>query len=238
MCAVLVVGALLTGACAAPTAQPSAEIAAGTDAFEAAFNAGDTDALAAMYTDDTRLMPPNAPAETGLDAVRAAFGAMIESGLTIELESQSAMAAGDLGYNIGTYTLTAPDGSVVDRGKWIETRRLIDGRWLMSADIWNSDMPASQTGTTTVIGTHEVADFDHWYSAWQGEESRHDLFAANGVPNVRLFQNQENPNLTALIFEATDVEAMQAMLASAEGQAAAAEDGVDMSTLQIFSELE
>jgi ketosteroid isomerase-like protein len=231
-------GALLTSACSPPSAQTSADLAAATDEFEAAFNAGDIDSLAAMYTEDTRLMPPNAPAETGHDAVRSAFGEMIDAGLTLELESVSAMVAGDLGQNIGTYALTAADGSFVDRGKWIETRRLVDGRWLISADIWNSDVAATPAGTTTIVGTHEVADFDHWYSAWQGEESRHDLFAANGVPNVRLFRSESNPNLAALVFEVTDVDAMQAMLASPEGQAAAAEDGVDMSTLQLFSEVD
>ena len=85
---------LVVGGCAAPVAQESGEIAARSDDFEAAFNAGDIDTLAAMYTEDTRLMGPNAPAESGLDAVRAAFGAMIEAGLSIELESVAAMAAG------------------------------------------------------------------------------------------------------------------------------------------------
>ena len=233
MCVLLVVGA-----CAPPVAQESGEIAAASDEWEAALNAGDIDTLVGMYTEDARLMAPNAPSESGLEAVRAAFGAMIDAGLTIELDSVAAMAAGDLGHNIGTYQLTAPDGAVADRGKFLEVRRRVDGEWLIAADIWNSDMAAGAEGTTTLVGTHAVADFDHWYSAWQGEGSRHEMFAQHGVPSVRIFQNQDDPNLTGFILEVADIDAMQAMLASPEGQAAAAEDGVDMSTLRMYGEVE
>ena len=46
-------------ACTAPApSTDSSELAAVTEAWESAYNSGDADALAALYTEDTRLLPP------------------------------------------------------------------------------------------------------------------------------------------------------------------------------------
>ena len=53
----------------------------------------------------------------------------------------------DLAYVLGTYTMTivppgAP-GPIEDSGKYIEIRRRQpDGSWLISTDIFNSDLPS------------------------------------------------------------------------------------------------
>ncbi len=223
-------------ACYPPAAEESAEIAALSDQWEAALNAGDIDALMALYTEDSRLMPPNAEMGQGLEAVRASFGEMIGAGLKGELETVEAIASGDVGYHVGTYVLKTADGMEVDRGKFIEVWRQVAGDWKIANDIWNSDMPAAGSGTM-VIGTHQVADAAKWLAAWQGPGSRHELFAQHGAPNVRVFQSRENPRLTGLLIELTDVQAFEAMLQSPEGQAAANQDGVNMNTLRIFTEV-
>jgi ketosteroid isomerase-like protein len=225
-------------ACAPPAAQESPEIAANAEAWEQNLNAGDLDSLVAMYAEDARLLPPNAEMAQGLDAVRAAFGSMIDAGLTGSLQTTEAMVAGDIGYRIGTFSLQAPDGSTVDRGKYIETWRQVGGEWKISADIWNSDLPVAGAAGMTIAITHEVGDPEKWLAAWQGPESRHALFAEHGAPHVRVFQGTENPNLTGLLVDVADVEAFHAMLQSPEGQAAAAEDTVDFSTLESLSEVQ
>ena len=80
-----------------------------------------------------------------------------------------------------------------------------------------------------------MGDPERWLAAWQGPESRHDLFAEHGAPNARVFQSPDNPNLTGLLVDVTDMEALHALLQSPEGQAAAAEDTVDFATLQTLS---
>lgn len=239
----LVLLALAAGCGQAPDADPS-EITARSDAWEAALNAKDVETLVGLYTADARVLAPNAEMASGSGAVRDAFGAMIDAGLGGELTSIDVQIAGDMGFNVGTYSLTA-GGGVVDTGKFIETwRRGSDGQWRISNDIWNSDAPAAAhdehaaDDATHLLITHEVDDADAWLAAWRGEDSRHDLFEANGAAHVHTFVSADNPNLTGLVVSVTDLDALMAMIASDEGQAAAAEDGVRMDTLLMLTEAE
>lgn len=234
---------LVVTACSqSPAPADSSVITSRSDAWEAALNAADTDALVGMYTSDARLLPPNGEMTSGIDAVRAVFGGMIEAGIGGDLTSVDAVVVGDIGYNVGTYTLTSGD-ALVDRGKFIETwSRGADGQWRIANDIWNSDLPLATSETAShrahVMILHEVEDADHWLAAWRGEDSRHRLFTENGAAHVHTFQNAADPNLTGLVIAINDMAAFEAMLASEEGQAAAAEDGVKMDTMIIMSEAE
>ncbi len=156
-------------ACAPTGSQDGSAITARSEQWEQALTEGNLEDLVALYTDDARLLPPNAELARGAAAVREDFGGMIAEGLAVKLDTIEAKISGDIGYRVGTYTLTAPDGSVVDRGKYIETWRFEDGEWKISNDTWNSDMPATGSGTTMII-THEVKDADHWFDAFQGPD--------------------------------------------------------------------
>jgi len=223
-------------ACAPSGSQEGPELAALSDRWEEALNSGDIDTLVSMYTEDARIMAPNAKLAQGQSAVEASFGPMIAAGLGGELETIEATVAGDIGYRIGTYSIKTSDGVVADRGKFIETWRKTAAGWQIANDIWNSDLPAGAGGTTLVI-THEVKDAAHWLAAWRGQDSRHEEFAQNGVSNVRVFQGLENPNQTALVVDIADMEAFQALLASPAGKAAKAEDGVIDASLRSFAEV-
>jgi ketosteroid isomerase-like protein len=133
---------LVTIGCAAPppTSGPNAEIEAHTATWIEALNAGDIETLVAIYADDALIMAPNKPLGRGADAVRAEFGAMIEAGLGGTMSTLEIVSAGDIGYHIGTYEITA-EGEVLDAGKFIELWRLIDGEWKMTADMYSSDLP-------------------------------------------------------------------------------------------------
>jgi len=225
-----------------PSADPS-EIQARSEAWETALNAKDIDALVSTYAEDVRVMAPNQKSATGREAARAAFGAMIDAGLTGTLTSVDTAVSGDIAYNVGVYKLLAGD-AVVDTGKYMETwGRGSDGVWLMTNDIWNSDNPPAPQAApmakrphTHLLITHEVDDAERWLSAWRGEDSRHDLFEANGARHVHTFKSADNPNLTGLVVAVEDLDALNAMLGSEEGMAAAAEDGVRGETLTILTE--
>ena len=207
--------------------------------WQDAMNAKDPDAIAALYTANARVLPPNGPAKIGRDAVRAEFAAMIDAGLSVELASIETKSGGDVAYNVGTYVLTAGD-TVVDEGKFIETwNRSADGEWLMANDIWNSDRPVASNGdgNTHMMVMHEVEEFDRWIAAWQGEDSRRDQFKANGAAHVHTFQNADNPNLTGLVVSVADIDTLNAFLASEEGAAAAAADGVDLDDMTVLMEV-
>ena len=132
---------MIMGCNQAPMSADPSEIVAATEAWEAAFNAKDIDALVAIYTSDGRVLPPNAEMASGGDAVRAVFGGLIDAGISGELTSIETRVSGDIGYDVGTYTLRL-DGEVIDTGKYIETFvRGDDGEWLMNNDMFSSDNP-------------------------------------------------------------------------------------------------
>lgn len=227
---------VLVVACAAPpSAQISTEAPAMSEQWEAAFNAGDIEALAALYSENCRLLPPGEMMMEGRDAVRAVFGGMIEAGLSGTLSSVESMQAGDLAYNLGTYVVSAEDGSIVGTGKFVELWRKIDGEWKMVNDIWNED-PGPET--TTVAVTHEVEDQDAWLAAWSGPDSREAMFMEHGVTDVRIFTGPEDSNRIGLLMEVADMDALMAFMATPGVQEAAREDGVVWDTIRFMPEVE
>ena len=220
-------------------------------AWNEALNTGDLDTLTMVYESDARIMPPNGKTVRGAAGVRAIFGALMDAGLTGEMAIEEITMQGNVAYKIGSYKLMGGD-DVVDSGKFIETwSKGDDGKWRISNDIWNSDNPpappeATMRGQHRMQGEgrrhehmmimHEVEDAGRWLAAWRGEDSRHDLFEANGAAHVHTFQSEENPNLTGLVIAVKDMQAIEDMLSSDEGRAAAAADGVIRDSISVLKE--
>jgi hypothetical protein len=95
-------------------------------------------------------------------------------------------------------------------------------------------MEEKMASMTHLMITHEVKDAEHWLAAWRGENSRQEMFKANGAAHVHTFQNPDSPNMTGLVVAVTDMDALTAFLESEEGQAAAAADGVIAETLTML----
>jgi uncharacterized protein (TIGR02246 family) len=118
---------------------------ASLDAYVQAVRTEDWTAVAALYTKDAVLMPPNQPLVRGREAIQAwleAFPTLTEFNLTImEIDG-----CDDLAFVVGTVSMTiAPEGApepIQDTGKFIEIRRKQeDGSWLIAVDMFNSDLP-------------------------------------------------------------------------------------------------
>ena len=127
------------------TSADEAVIRKSAPAWAAAYNAGDADALAAMYWEDAVLQPPGAPAANGRAAIREYLAADIAAtrgaGLTMNIPAAGAVdVSGDLAYEAGTYTVTDAAGAIVDAGKYIGVFQKRSGTWLYIRDTWNSDM--------------------------------------------------------------------------------------------------
>lgn len=218
--------------------EDAAALEARSDAWESALNAKDVDALVDLYTDDARLLPPDGEMTSGLDGVRAAFGGMIDAGIGGEMTRVETTVSGDVGYIVGTFNLTSGD-EVLGTGKYIETwRRGDDGLWLIANDIFNHDpSPKPKMSMTHIMITHSVDNADHWSAAWSGPDSRSNLFKDNGAAHVHAFRSEDSPNLTGLVIAVEDMDALNTMLMSDEGMAAAAEDGVRMDTMVRMTEV-
>ena len=122
-----------------------AAIRAVGDSFVVYFRTDRDSAMAALYTENAVVMPPNAGAVEGRAAIRAFFSGYPPLpdfvGTPIDVDGR-----GDLAYVRGTYSFSMPAAggqpAMSDHGKFVEIRRRQpDGKWLVSVDIFNSDVP-------------------------------------------------------------------------------------------------
>jgi uncharacterized protein (TIGR02246 family) len=113
--------------------------------FMEAVRAGDAAAVAGFYTEDATLLPPGADMIQGLAAVREVWASdFADGGFTLNLSTVSVDGAGDFAYEIGTWSMPAPEGESgsVEEGKYLVVwKHLADGSWKVYADIWNSSTP-------------------------------------------------------------------------------------------------
>jgi len=134
----------------APAAKPDdvkAVLEAGTNSWMKAFDAHDADTLASLYAEDAVLLPPNAPAVFGRDAIRASNQELFANqDVGMELEDLEIKVAGDIAYKAGRYRMFAKNGGLLDRGKYIEIWTKTNDGWLIHRDIWNSSLPAANEG--------------------------------------------------------------------------------------------
>jgi ketosteroid isomerase-like protein len=111
--------------------------------FVAAYNRADAPSLAALYTDDGQIMPPNAKAAVGPQAMKALFKSFWEEGDTvIKLETVEAEGSGDIAYEVGNYALANAAGKTTDQGKYIVVWHKVGGYWKLHRDIFNSNLEA------------------------------------------------------------------------------------------------
>ena len=107
------------------------------------YNAHDLDALAALYTEDAVLMPPNGERVRGRGAAVALASSYIEAG-AVRIASPPPDAYGihgDTAWIEGTYRFFAEDGSPVDVGKYLGLYRHEGGTWRLQHHMWSSDLP-------------------------------------------------------------------------------------------------
>ncbi len=110
--------------------------------------AGDGAAVAALYTADATLLPPNAEPVQGMAAVEEFWTTATSMGPTdLTLTTMSVAGAGDYAYEIGSWSMPAGEGEGAEEqhGKYVVVwKRVADGTWKLHVDIWNSSMPEEE----------------------------------------------------------------------------------------------
>ena len=108
------------------------------DLFAQALNAGNLEALMALYEADATLSPQPGQIATGSKAIREALSGFLAMKPTISMKSRVLAAAGDVALTSAKWELTGmgPDGDrLTMTGESIEVaRRQRDGSWLFLID--------------------------------------------------------------------------------------------------------
>ena len=107
---------------------------------------GDPASLAALYTEDATLLPPNSEAIRGRQGIEAFFKAGMQMGISeATLETVDVEYLGDVAYEVGAYTMKIePEGgqAETDRGNYVVVwKRESDGPWKLAVDMWNTNTP-------------------------------------------------------------------------------------------------
>ena len=120
-------------------------IAAAGENFMATFSRGDAAGLAAFYTENGQILPPNSDFVTGRQAIQAFWQGAMDMGIKgVKIEIVEVEGLGDTAYTVGKYTLQGEGGQVLDKGKFVVIWKQEDGQWKLHRDIFNSSMPAPE----------------------------------------------------------------------------------------------
>ena len=140
--------ALLTcGLALATGVAVAAEPQSAGDCFLAGFQASNADAVSACYAEDAVMWFPGGPMANGRAAIRDGFagyfaGATVKSATLSQLGEET---MGNTRVTWGTYVVNLVDKKTqaesVERGRYTDVQKKIDGRWLYIVD-HPSDDPA------------------------------------------------------------------------------------------------
>ncbi len=120
-------------------------IAAMDENFMATFKRGDAAGLAALYTKNGQLLPPNSDFITGKPSIQTVWQSVMDMGIkSAKLETVELEGHGDTAIEIGKYTLSGEADQVMDTGKYVVIWKQEQGQWKLHRDIWNSSMPAPE----------------------------------------------------------------------------------------------
>ncbi|MES2319129.1 MAG: nuclear transport factor 2 family protein [Pseudomonadota bacterium] len=104
--------------------------------YEKAWIAKDTAALAKLFTGDGMALPSGQMPAQGDESIRKAYAPSV--GAALNLRAVGYGTSGELAYVIGGW------GGAADKpefGKFVLVLRRVNGRWMIVADMDNSNMP-------------------------------------------------------------------------------------------------
>ena len=131
--------------CSAAFAQGNARAAieAGNKRFEQAVSRGDAPGLAALYTENAKLLPANGQVVSGRAAITRFWQGGIDSGFkAVKLTSVEVETHGDTAYEVGKWAVPGEGDKVYDAGDYIVIWKRANGQWKLYRDIWTTNSPA------------------------------------------------------------------------------------------------
>ena len=113
----------------------------GNKRFREAISLADSATMPSLYTNDAIILPPNAEAVRGADAIAHYWQDFFRLGITDARPATSeVIAMGEYALEVGEFSVHGADGTLLDRGKIMVLWKNDSGVWKMHRDTWNSNI--------------------------------------------------------------------------------------------------
>lgn len=153
---------VFAGSCSRPPQADPAAVRAAIDTLDrelmTAFEARDGKALGLLYTEDGKMMPPNAEPALGREAIVKVWESIFELPIpTLRLETDEIHGTGDAVTAEGRYALIGATGETVEAGKYLVVFKKTEAGWRFHRDMWSSNAPATAPASadTTIASAKE-----------------------------------------------------------------------------------
>lgn len=130
---------------ASPQLPDTAAVQAVTEQFAADLAKGDLKAIARLYTDDAKLLPPNAEPVCGRAAILAYFEKTLRPDLIggAKFDHYEVYGGSDAAISLSQIKMLDRKGHVVERGKQSIVLLKQGGIWKIHRDMWSDNTPAN-----------------------------------------------------------------------------------------------
>ena len=110
--------------------------------FMTSFDQRDAAGIAALYTEESQLLPAYSAAIVGRAAIQAFWQGCIDMGIRALHRHPTEVDQLHATVNeVGAYKLYGRDGKLLDVGKYIAIWKWEQNRWQIYRDIWTSNLP-------------------------------------------------------------------------------------------------
>lgn len=114
--------------------------------FTAAHITGDTAYLNNTFTKDAKVFAPNTDVVIGKKAISKLNEEWVSYGIKEFVEETTSLYGNeDFIIDEGSYFLCYGDENIIDKGKYINIWKKENGKWKISSNIWNTNLPVTST---------------------------------------------------------------------------------------------
>jgi len=109
------------------------------------FNSGNIAAVAALFAEEAKLLPPNSPMIVGREDIQAFYQGGFDAGVVdAQITMTDLNVLGDEAYQVGNYTnriLPEEGEAISDSGKYVTILKRDKGTWKINVGIFNTSLP-------------------------------------------------------------------------------------------------
>ena len=118
--------------------------------FTRAHVVGDSVGMVDIFSEDARVLAPNADPVIGRAAIEVLTSEYLKFGITEFREETTALYGNeDMLIDEGTYVMVYGKAGTVDKGKYLNVWRKVDGQWKLYSNMWNANAPAAPPNKAT-----------------------------------------------------------------------------------------